>query len=57
MIHGLRKLKKKASLIRSNRIKQFIIQNYVFNLDLSTWGLTTKTREIARFNDFFDMEC
>jgi hypothetical protein len=39
-----------------NRIKQFIIQNYVFNLDLSTWGLTTKTREIERFRDFFDMD-
>jgi len=39
-----------------NRIKQFIIQNYIFNLDLSTWGLTTKSREIDRFRDFFDME-
>lgn len=41
---------------KANRIKQFIIQNYVFNLDLSTWGLTTKPVEIARFSDFFDME-
>jgi hypothetical protein len=41
---------------KANRIKQFIIQNYIFNLDLSTWGLTTKTREISRFNGFFDME-
>ena len=47
---------KKSFKFRVNRIKQFIIQNYVFNLDLSTWGLTTKTREIARFSDFFDME-
>ena len=39
-----------------NRIKQYIIQNYVFNLDLSTWGLTSKTREIARFSSFFDIE-
>ncbi|NLA48270.1 MAG: hypothetical protein GX876_02275, partial [Bacteroidales bacterium] len=39
-----------------NRIKQYIIQNYVFNLDLATWGLTTKTREIERFRDFFDVE-
>ncbi len=39
-----------------NRIKQFIIQNYVFNLDLSTWGLTTKSKEINRFRDFFDMD-
>jgi hypothetical protein len=38
-----------------NRIKQYIIQNYVFNLDLSTWGLTTKSKEIARFSGFFDI--
>jgi hypothetical protein len=41
---------------KANRIKQFIIQNYIFNLDLSTWGLTTKSREISRFNKFFDIE-
>jgi hypothetical protein len=39
-----------------NRIKQFIIQNYIFNLDLATWGLTTKSREIERFREFFDMD-
>jgi hypothetical protein len=49
-------IEKKSFTFRANRIKQFIIQNYIFNLDLSTWGLTTKTREIARFSDFFDME-
>ncbi len=49
-------IEKKSFTYKVNRIKQFIIQNYVFNLDLSTWGLTTKTREIARFNDFYDME-
>lgn len=47
---------KKSFSFRVNRIKQFIIQNYVFNLDLATWGLTTKTREIARFSNFFDMD-
>jgi hypothetical protein len=49
-------IEKKSFTYKVNRIKQFIIQNYVFNLDLSTWGLTTKTKEIARFSDFFDME-
>jgi hypothetical protein len=49
-------IEKKSFTYKVNRIKQFIIQNYVFNLDLSTWGLTTKTREIARFSEFFDME-
>ena len=49
-------IEKKSFIYKVNRIKQFIIQNYVFNLDLSTWGLTTKTREIDRFSDFFDMD-
>ena len=48
-------IEKKGFTYKVNRIKQFIIQNYVFNLDLSTWGLTTKTRELERFRDFFDM--
>jgi hypothetical protein len=51
-----RDIEKKGFTFKANRIKQYIIQNYVFNLDLSTWGLTSKTAEIARFSDFFDME-
>lgn len=51
-----RDIEKKSFTNRANRIKQFIIQNYVFNLDLSTWGLTSKTTELARFSDFFDMD-
>jgi hypothetical protein len=47
---------KKSFTSKANRIKQYIIQNYVFNLDLSTWGLTSKTAEISRFSDFFDMD-
>ena len=46
----------KSFTVKANRIKQYIIQNYVFNLDLSTWGLTSKSAEIGRFSDFFDME-
>jgi hypothetical protein len=49
-------IEKKGFTYKANRIKQYIIQNFVFNLDLSTWGLTTKTREIERFSDFFDMQ-
>jgi hypothetical protein len=49
-------IEKRGFTYKANRIKQFIIQNYVFNLDLATWGLTTKTREIDRFRDFFDMD-
>jgi len=47
---------KKSFTYKANRIKQFIIQNYVFNLDLSTWGLTTKRREMERFSDYVDIE-
>jgi len=50
-----KEIEKKNFTYKTNRIKQFIIQNYVFNLDLATWGLTTKAREIARFQNFFDM--
>ncbi|HNY15187.1 MAG TPA: hypothetical protein PKI12_06585, partial [Bacteroidales bacterium] len=49
-------IEKKGFTWKANRIKQYIIQNYIFNLDLSTWGLTNKGREIDRFKDFFDIE-
>jgi hypothetical protein len=49
-------IEKKGFTYKANRIKQYIIQNYVFNLDLATWGLTSKSAEIGRFSDFFDME-
>ena len=49
-------IEKKSFTYKTNRIKQFIIQNFIFNLDLGTWGLTTKNREIDRFKDFFDMD-
>jgi hypothetical protein len=39
---------------RINRLKQYIMDHYAFNLDLDTWGLTTKERELARFSDFID---
>jgi hypothetical protein len=39
---------------RITRLKQYIMDHYAFNLDLDTWGLTTKDREIARFKDFID---
>ncbi len=51
-----RDIHKKNFVSKSNRIKQYIIDNYVFNLDLETWGLTEKEKETARFSDFFDME-
>jgi len=39
---------------KMNRIKQYIIDKYVFNLDLETWGLTTKQKETERFEQFID---
>ena len=41
---------------RIQRLKQFIMDNYVFNLDLETWGLTTQERELARFAPFISPE-
>lgn len=52
-----RDIEKKSFIYKANRIKQYIIQNYVFNLDLATWGLTTKSRELERFRDFLIRNC
>ncbi|MBN1576003.1 MAG: hypothetical protein JW913_05585 [Chitinispirillaceae bacterium] len=41
-------------LRRIHRLKQFIMDHFSFNLDLDTWGLTTKEVEIARFNKHID---
>ncbi len=41
---------------RIQRLKQYIMDHYVFNLDLDTWGLTTQDREIKRFSDFIDTQ-
>ena len=51
-----RDMHRKNFISRANRIKQYIIDNYIFNLDLETWGLTDKERELDRFSDFFDTE-
>lgn len=51
-----RDIHRKNFISKSNRIKQFIIDNYIFNLDLETWGLTDKEKETARFSDFFDTD-
>ncbi|MDR2083780.1 MAG: hypothetical protein LBP67_02140 [Bacteroidales bacterium] len=49
-------IEKRSVNYRINRIKQYIMDNTVFNLDLDTWGLTTKEREIERFSSFIDMD-
>jgi len=49
-----RKLDKLSTYRGIQRLKQFVIDNYEFNLDLETWGLTTKDRELARFRPWMD---
>lgn len=48
---GIDKLKPYRRVLR---LKQFIIDHYEFNLDLDTWGLTTKAVEMARFRPWMD---
>ena len=38
------------------RLKQYIMDHYAFNLDLDTWGLTSKEREMARFAAYVSPE-
>jgi len=49
-----RKLDTMKPYKKIQRLKQFIIDHYEFNLDLDTWGLTTKAAEMARFAPFMD---
>ena len=46
---GIRDMRPKKRL---QRLRQHIMDNYTFNLDLETWGLTTQARELARFSPF-----
>jgi hypothetical protein len=48
--------KKRSFTWKVNRIKQYIMEHFVFNLDLETWGLTRKNTEIDRFSGFIDMD-
>ena len=50
---GIEKMKPYRRILR---LKQYIMDHYAFNLDLDTWGLTTKQREMERFKDFVDLE-
>ena len=49
--NGLAKMKPYR---RITRLKQYMMDHYAFNLDLDTWGLTEKEREMARFRPFLD---
>ncbi|UCG57441.1 MAG: hypothetical protein JSU70_21560 [Phycisphaerales bacterium] len=47
-----KKLEGKSSYKRLMRLKQFIIDEFEFNLDLETWGLTNQAAELKRFEKF-----
>ncbi len=49
-------IEKKSPLNRIIRLKQYIMENYTFNLDLETWGLTTQEKEMERFTSFIDKD-
>ena len=51
-IDCFRKLDGKSTYRKLMRLKQFIIDEFEFNLDLETWGLTNQAREIKRFEKF-----
>jgi hypothetical protein len=46
------KLAGKSPYKKLMRLKQFIMDEFEFNLDLQTWGLTNKSAELARFSKF-----
>jgi hypothetical protein len=50
---GIREMRPKKRL---QRLRQHIMDNYTFNLDLDTWGLTTQKRELERFAPFISPE-
>jgi len=51
-----KKLHNKSSYKKLMRLKQFIMDEYEFNLDLETWGLTSKTKELKRFKKLISPE-
>ena len=50
---GIKRMKPYRRILR---VKQYIMDHYQFNLDLDTWGLTTKEEELRRFTDFISAE-
>lgn len=51
-----KKLEGKSSHKKLLRLKQFIMDEFEFNLDLETWGLTEQQRELERFKEFISPE-
>jgi hypothetical protein len=51
-----KKLKGKTQYRKLMRLKQFIMDEFDFNLDLETWGLTDRKVEVERFSPFMSPE-
>jgi hypothetical protein len=51
-----KKLEGKTPYKKLMRLRQFIMDEYEFNLDLETWGLTSKDKELKRFEKFISPE-
>ena len=51
-LESFEKLAGKSSYRRLMRLRQFIMDEFDFNLDLETWGLTNKNTELKRFERY-----
>ena len=51
-----KKLEGKSTYRRLMRMRQYVMDEYEFNLDLNTWGLTHKDVELERFADYISPE-
>jgi hypothetical protein len=51
-----KRLEGKSPYKKLMRLKQFIMDEYEFNLDLNTWGLTHQAEELDRFKDVIPPE-
>jgi len=51
-----KKLQGKSGYRKLIRLRQFIMDEFDFNLDLETWGLTSKAKELKRFEKFISPE-
>jgi len=53
---SFKKLEGKDPYKKLMRLRQFIMDEFEFNLDLQTWGLTNKNTEIKRFEKYLPPE-
>jgi len=51
-----KRLEGKSPYKKLTRLRQFIMDEYEFNLDLNTWGLSSKARELKRFEGVISPE-